>query len=99
MSAPTIAEQGYELRESTTRSGALRIEACIPDEYHRDGVVGIAAALGVETRTGPVWLIVARPTTAANFEMPGSTLKAESRDGAVEWLQHLATLHIKAAAA
>lgn len=98
MSAPTIAQQEYELREENTPSGLIRIQAIIKDPARHSGTTDIAAALGVQTAAGTTWLLVCRPTPATDFNMPHSAVEAHSKDEAIEWLHYLAKLHIRAAA-
>ncbi|MBX9919115.1 MAG: hypothetical protein K2Y33_04680 [Mycolicibacterium frederiksbergense] len=98
MSAPTITQQEYELREENTPSGLIRIQAIIKDPRGiRDEVA--AKILGVDTAAGTTWLLVCRPTQTTDFKMPHSAVEAHSKDEAIEWLHYLAKLHIRAAAA
>lgn len=85
MSAPTIAEQGYELRDAGTK-----VEIVDIDGYF------VAAAFEF---TDEGWSIVIFGGVPGLDSVPETYLMAKTKDGAVEWLTFIANQHIKAAAA
>lgn len=101
MSTPTVSELGYEIEEHTT-ADANHIRAVVDGstDGYRPGIVG--AVQGTTPGDTDEWLLLvyggADPDLLPLSVIPNGTVRTRSKETALEWINCIARLYVKAAA-